>query len=55
VNSNSELKKEFKKYLGEKEIFQFMKDTLETSQNILIVMDGLKAELPEIIDTYSAT
>ena len=55
MNSNSELKKEFKKYLGEKEIFQFMKDTLETSQNILIVMDGLKAELPEIIDTYSAT
>src|SRR5688572_468393 len=55
VDSDPELKKEFKKYLGEKEIFKFIKDTIEASQNILIVIDGPKAELPEIIDTYSDT
>jgi len=55
VDSDGELKKEFKKYLGEKEIFKFIKDTIETSQNILIVIDGLKDELPEIIDTYTDT
>src|SRR5688572_24482054 len=55
VDSDAELKKEFKKFLGEKEIFKFIKDTVEASQNILIVIDGQKAELPEIIDTYSDT
>ncbi|GEO06554.1 hypothetical protein AAE02nite_42180 [Adhaeribacter aerolatus] len=55
VDSDAELKKEFKKYLGEKEIFKFIKDTIETSQNILIVIDGKKDELPEIIDTYTDT
>lgn len=55
IDSDTDLKKEFRKFIGEREIFKFIKDTIESSQNILIVIDGLKAELPEIIDTYSDT
>lgn len=55
VNNDSELKKEFKKYLGDKELYKFIKDTIEKSQNILLVIDGDKKELPEIMDTYSDT
>ena len=32
-----------------------MKDTIEKSQNILLIIDGDKKELPEIMDTYSDT
>ncbi len=49
------MKKEFKKYLGEKEIYKFIKDTIARSQNILLVIDGDKKELPEIMETYSDT
>ena len=55
INNDSEIKKEFKKYLGEKEIYKFIKDTIERSQNILLIIDGEKKELPEIMETYSDT
>ena len=55
VNSNPNLKREFKKYLGEKEIYKFIKDVLDDSQNILLIIDGEKNELPEIVDTYTDT
>jgi len=55
INNDNEIKKEFKKYLGEKEIYKFIKDTIERSQNILLVIDGDKKELPEIMETYSDT
>ena len=55
VNTDAELKRQFKKYLGEKEIFKFLNDVVDSSQNILIVIDGDKPELPEIMDTYSDT
>jgi predicted transport protein len=55
ITSEDDIKKEFKKYLGEKEIYKFIKDTLERSQNILLVIDGDKKELPEIMETYSDT
>lgn len=55
VNANKNLKNEFKKYLGEKEIYKFIKDVIDDSQNILMIMDGEKGELPEIIETYSDT
>jgi predicted transport protein len=55
INNDNELKREFKKYLGDKEIYKFLKDTIERSQNILLVIDGDKKELPEIMDTYSDT
>ena len=55
IDNDIELKKEFKKYLGENEIYKFLKDTIEHSQNILLVIDGDKKELPEIMETYSDT
>jgi predicted transport protein len=55
ITNDSDIKKEFKKHLGEKEIYKFIKDTIERSQNILLVIDGDKKELPEIMETYSDT
>jgi predicted transport protein len=55
ISNDEDLKKEFKKFLGEKEIYKFVKDTLDRSQNVLLIIDGEKKELPEIIDTYSDT
>lgn len=55
VNTDVNLKRRFKKYLGEREIYKFVKDVIESSQNILLIMDGEKDELPEIIDTYTDT
>ncbi|HNX82248.1 MAG TPA: hypothetical protein PKL77_08900 [Candidatus Omnitrophota bacterium] len=55
VNSYKDLKKEFKKYLIEKEIYKFIKDVVENSQNILLLLDEDMPELPEIIETYSDT
>src|SRR6185437_4085855 len=55
ITGDINLKKEFKKYLGEIEIYKFIKDTIESSQNILIIIDGEKKEMPEIIETYTDT
>lgn len=55
INTETSLKLEFKKILGDREIYKFLKDIVEDSQNILLIIDGDKAELPEIIDTYSDT
>lgn len=55
VNNDDALKEEFKKLIVEKEIYKFLKDTIEQSQNILLIIDDEKKELPEIIDTYSDT
>lgn len=55
INKDLELKQEFKKYLGEKEIFKFLTDLIDASQNILLILDGDKIELPEIMNTYTDT
>lgn len=55
VNTDASLKGQFKKYLGDREIFKFLSDLVDSSQNILLVIDGSKPELPEISDTYSDT
>jgi len=55
INADATLRAEFKKFLGDKEIFKFLKDICEESQNILLVIDGEKVELPEIINTYTDT
>jgi hypothetical protein len=46
---------EFKSHIKENELYKFIKDTVEKSQNILLILDGEKEELPEIMDTYSET
>ena len=55
ISSDTEIKKEFKSRIGNKEIFKYIKDTIENSQNILLVLDNDKKELPEIIKTYTDT
>lgn len=55
VNSSPELKRRFKSHLGGREIYKFIKDAVENSQNILLVMDGNKPEIAEVTDTYSDT
>jgi hypothetical protein len=55
ITNDGELKKEFKRHLGDREIYKFLKDTIENSQNILLILDGDKSELPEITETYSDT
>lgn len=41
--------------IGSKEVYKFLKDTIDNSQNILIVIDGTKSEFEEIMDTYTDT
>jgi len=53
IQADKELEKEFKQFLKGREIFKFIKDTIENSQNILLVIDDMKPELPEMIDTYT--
>lgn len=46
---------DFKAKIGKREIFKFIKDCIESSKNILIIIDNEKIELPEIISTYTDT
>lgn len=55
VNTTPPFKRRFKKYLGEKEVYKFIKDLVDDSQNILLLMDGDIPELPEIMGTYTDT
>jgi hypothetical protein len=55
INSNAPLKEEFKKYLKEKEIYKALKDTIENSQNILLILDDIKPELEDVTETYTDT
>jgi len=54
-NSDTELRQELKSKIGRKEIFKFFKDTIENSQNILMIIDDEKQEFSEIIETYTDT
>lgn len=49
------LSNRLKDMIGSKEIYKFLKDALENSQNILIIIDGPKPEFEEIMNTYSDT
>lgn len=55
LSSDLALKSEFSKYLGNKELFKFLKDVIENSSDILIILDKNKKELPEIMQTYVDT
>ena len=54
-DKDDELKKELKSKIGNREIYKFIKDMVENSQNILLILDNEKKELPEIINTYTDT
>ena len=49
------LKQKLKELIGSREIYKFLKDTMDNGQNILIVIDESKAEFKEIMDTYTDT
>lgn len=53
--NDEELKKELRGNIGSKEVFKFITDTIENSQNILLIIDGSKKEIPEIMETYTDT
>jgi predicted transport protein len=55
IKSNSQLEDEFKGYLGKKEIYKALKDIIENSQNILLIIDENKPELQEVFETYTDT
>jgi len=55
INSNGVLEQEFKTYSGKKEIYKTLKDIIENSQNILLVIDENKPELQEVFETYTDT
>lgn len=52
---DSALTKKLRDSIGVKEIYKFLKDTVDDSQNILIIIDGAKPEFEEIINTYTDT
>ncbi|MFH8120427.1 MAG: DUF5655 domain-containing protein [Candidatus Aenigmatarchaeota archaeon] len=55
IKSNPELEQEFKQYLGKKEIYKALKDIIDNSQNILLILDGGMPELDEVLKTYTDT
>ena len=54
-STDDELRRQLKSRIGNREIFKFLKDTIENSQNILMVIDNDKPEFPEIVETYTDT
>ncbi len=55
IRTDDELLKEFKSRIGKEEVYKFIKDTIENSQNILLILDKDMPELPEIVKTYTDT
>lgn len=53
--ANSPLREKLKELVGTREVYKFLKDMLESSQNILIIIDGPKPEFEEIMNTYTDT
>jgi len=49
------LKEKIRETIGSREVYKFLKDTMDNGQNILIVIDEPKAEFKEIMDTYTDT
>lgn len=55
IDADKTLKSDFRAHLGNAEIYKFLSDILESSQNILLISDDTIRELPEILDTYTET
>jgi predicted transport protein len=53
IKSNPKIESEFKEYLGTKEIYKTLKDVIENSQNILLIIDEAKPEFEETSDTIT--
>jgi len=55
INSDNELLIQIKNIIKKIEIYKYLSDIIENSQNILLIIDKEKRELPEIINTYTDT
>jgi predicted transport protein len=55
IGANPKLTENFKRYLGDQEMYKTLKDIVENNQNILLILDGNKKELPAIAETYKDT
>jgi predicted transport protein len=52
IESNTEIKNDIKQLCKGKEIYKLLKDSIDSNQNILLIIDETKPELPEIFNTY---
>ncbi len=55
IESNDKINQEFRRFLGKKEIYKTVKEAIENSQNILLVIDENKPEFQEVMETYTDT
>lgn len=55
IKSNQEIEDSFKSFIGKKELYKSLKDILDDSQNILLVIDEPIDEITEIQKTYTDT
>lgn len=53
IKSNKTIEDEFNLYLGKKEVYKTLKDIIESSQNILLIIDELKPQFEETADTIT--
>ena len=55
IDTDALLNDEFKRFLGKQEIYKFLSDLIDSSQNILLICDDPIRELAEIFETYTDT
>jgi len=55
INEDPGLRSKLREHVKKTELYKYVKDMIENSQNILLIIDGEKKELPEIINTYTDT
>jgi predicted transport protein len=52
IENNDNIKNDLKSLCKDKEIYKLLKDCIDSNQNILLIIDETKPELPEIFNTY---
>jgi len=55
LQDDTAIAKKVRDLIKSKEIYKFLKDTIDSNQNILIIIDGPKPEFEEIMNTYTDT
>ena len=55
IQNDITIAKKVRELIRSKEVYKFLKDTVDSNQNILIIIDGPKQEFEEIMDTYTDT
>ena len=55
ISADNNLDSNFKKFISKQELFKVLKDTIEDSRDILIVIDNEKKEFDEIKEIYTDT